>query len=172
MGNYKVIERWATSKGKGRQGSIPKVIVLHHTGGNGNVEAEVGYLQNNPRGVSIHVCIAKDGTRYRMVADEDTAYHVGYSKVGSLGSPNNVALGIELINKGTSKPTDAWVLTQVDSCAQQVAEWMRKYASIEMITPHAGIDTMGKIDPYLFPWHIFWEYLNVYLSGADTIINE
>ena len=172
MDKYNVIECWAKSKGVGRLGNVPKVVVLHHTGGNGNVDAEVGYLQNNPRGVSIHVCITKDGTRYRMVKDEDTAFHVGYSKVGSLGNPNYVSLGIELINKGTSNPKDAWPMEQIDSCAEQVAQWMVKYDSIAMVTPHAGIDTHGKVDPYLFPWHIFWEYLSIYLSGAHTIINE
>jgi len=172
MDKYNVIECWATSKGNGRSGSVPKVVVLHHTGGNGNVDAEVGYLQNNPRGVSIHVCIAKDGTRYRMVRDEDTAYHVGYSRVGSLGNANSVSLGIELINRGIANPPDAYPIAQVDSCAEQVAEWLGKYDSIQMVTPHAAIDTQGKIDPYNFPWHIFWKYLAIYLSGTNTIITE
>jgi N-acetyl-anhydromuramyl-L-alanine amidase AmpD len=172
MDKYNVIECWATSKGRGRSGSVPKVVVLHHTGGNGNVDAEVGYLQNNPRGVSIHVCITKDGTRYRMVRDEDTAYHCGYSRVGSLGSANNVTLGIELINRGTRNPPDEYPIAQIDSCAEQVAEWLSKYDSIQMITPHAAIDTQGKVDPYNFPWRIFWEYIAIYLSGTNTIITE
>jgi len=161
------IERWAKNYGS-RFISVPKVIVIHHTGGNGNVEAEVGYLQNNPRDVSIHVCITKDGTRYRMVKDEDVAYHVGNSKVGNLGKPNQVSLGIELINRGIPIPADDYPLLQVKSCAEQVAIWMKKYNSICMVTPHAGIDTRGKVDPYNFPWNVFWKYVAIYL----TTINE
>lgn len=160
------IERWAKSRGS-RYNNVPKVIVLHHTGGNGNVNAEVGYLQNNPRGVSIHVCIAKDGTRYRMVKDEEAAYHVGFSKVGNLGQPNLVSLGIELINRGIPLPADEFPLLQIQSCAEQVAIWMKKYNSICMITPHSGIDTKGKVDPYNFPWHIFWKELHNYLEKME-----
>lgn len=150
-----------------RERNVPKVIVLHHTGGNGNVDAEVGYLQNNPRGVSIHVCIAKDGTRYRMVDDENSAYHVGYSKVGNLGNPNQVSLGIELINRGIPTPADDYPLTQIRSASEQVAVWMKKYKTISMITPHAGIDTQGKVDPYNFPWVIFWKELQNYLLKME-----
>ena len=123
---YPVILRPAKSHGS-RNMIIPKMIVLHHTAGGGNVENEVSYLQSNSAGVSIHVCIAKDGTRYRMVDDERVAYHVGYSKT-SLGNPNHVSLGIELINKGKrTPPFDDYPDAQVESCAEQVVEWMKKY---------------------------------------------
>jgi N-acetyl-anhydromuramyl-L-alanine amidase AmpD len=83
-----------------------------------------------------------------------------------------VSLGIELINRGTKNPPDEYPIAQIDSCAEQVAEWLSKYDSIQMITPHAAIDTQGKIDPYNFPWRIFWEYVAIYLSGTNTIIAE
>lgn len=155
---YTVIERPAKSFGS-RFGNNPKVVVLHHTGGSGNVENEVRYLQDNPPGVSIHVCIAKDGTRYRMVDDKYAAYHVGYSKVGSIGKgANQVSLGIELINTGSKTKRDLWPDEQVESCAEQVVQWMKAY-NIEMVTSHGGIDTRGKFDPYLFPWNRFWGYV-------------
>lgn len=162
---FRVVEAKAKSYGD-RKDAIPKVIVLHHTGGAGNEKAEIAYLQSNPVGVSIHVCIAKDGTRYRMVDDEDVAYHVGYSKVGSLGIPNVVSLGIELINTGSKKHPDPWPTEQVDSCAEQVAEWLLKYPTIQMITSHAGIDTRGKYDPWMFPWDKFWQLLSWHMSQA------
>ncbi len=162
---YEVRNAPAVSRAS-RKGVIPKVIVLHHTGGSGNEKAEIAYLQKNPANVSIHVCIAKDGTRYRMVADEEVAYHVGYSKVGSLGLPNVVSLGIELINTGSKKKPDPWPTAQVDSCGEQVAEWLMKYPTIEMVTSHAGIDTRGKYDPWLFPWDTFWGAVGRRVGGV------
>lgn len=154
---YPVILRPAKSHGS-RNMIIPKMIVLHHTAGGGNVESEVSYLQSNSAGVSIHVCIAKDGTRYRMVDDERVAYHVGYSKT-SLGNPNHVSLGIELINKGKrTPPFDDYPDAQVESCAEQVVEWMKKY-EIHVVTSHEAIDTRGKFDPWMFPWKKFWKYV-------------
>ena len=164
---FPVIERPAKSYGS-RRGADPRVVVLHHTGGSGNVENEARYLQSNPAGVSIHVCIAKDGTRYRMVGDEYAAYHVGHSKVGSLGSPNMVSLGIELINTGSKGNPDPWPTTQVDSTAEQVAEWMWKYPMIQMVTSHAGIDTRGKYDPWWFPWDRFWRLLARHISAMEN----
>ncbi len=155
-GVFKVVNWPAKNYHKRRQ--MPRVIVLHHTGGSGNVENEVQYLADNKPGVSVHVVIAKDGTRYRMVNDEHVAYHCGYSKVGSLGRPNEVSLGIELINTGNKKELDPWPNEQIVSCVEQVYEWTQKY-EIEMITSHAGIDTMGKYDPYKFPWQLFYRLL-------------
>lgn len=157
MGKYPVIVRMAKSHGS-RNKLEPNMVVLHHTAGSGNTENEVSYLQSNSAGVSIHVCIAKDGTRYRMVDDERSAYHVGYSKV-SLGNANQVSLGIELINKGRKVPPfDDYPDAQVESCAEQVVEWMAKY-NIMVVTSHEAIDTRGKFDPWRFPWKKFWMYV-------------
>lgn len=154
----------------GVRGWNPRVIVLHHTGGNGRVEDQLKYLQKNDRMVSAHVVIGKDGTRYRMVRDDVIAHHVGNSEIGTIGkgggvpvvTPNSMSLGIELVNTGSKRLLDAWPDVQVDSCAEQVAEWMRKY-EIEMVTSHGGIDKMGKYDPYKFPYLRFWGYVGYYL---------
>lgn len=150
----------------GKRGWLPQVVVLHHTGGSGSVESQVEYLRKNDRGVSIHVVIGKDGKRYRMVTDDVIAHHVGNSSIGSIGknegipvvSPNGMSLGIELVNTGSKTKVDPWPDAQVESCAEQVAEWLEKY-DIEMVTSHGGIDKMGKYDPYKFPFHKFWQYV-------------
>jgi N-acetyl-anhydromuramyl-L-alanine amidase AmpD len=145
----------------------PEVIVLHHTGSAGTPQSQIEYLRNNPRGVSIHVIIAKDGRRTRMVIDECIAYHVGYSVIGSLGNrnPNAMSLGIEIMNSGSKTVPDPYTHEQVDSVAEQVSIWLKKFPTIQMITPHAGIDTQGKYDPYAFPWDVFWKLLSEHMRG-------
>lgn len=139
----------------------PCVIVLHHTAGSGDAASQISYLQTNPRHVSIHRFIDKQGNRTRMVEDKNIAYHVGYSKIGSLGNPNTSSLGIELMNTGSKIKPDPYPHEQIQSCAEVVAYWLRQYP-IQMVTSHAGIDTKGKYDPYNFPWSLFWQYVGHY----------
>jgi N-acetylmuramoyl-L-alanine amidase len=148
----------------GKRTKAPTVIVLHHTAGNGNAASEVEYLRNNAAGVSIHYHVAKSGARTRMVPDDVIAFHVGYSKVGSLGAPNAASLGIEISNTGSITVPDAYPAEQVASVAGIVATWLKKYPGIQMITSHAGIDTKGKYDPYNFPWADFWRLVG---SGVN-----
>jgi len=164
MTTYPEQTKPAASTG-GKRKALPTVIVLHHTAGNGNAASELAYLQNNPAGVSIHYHVAKDGSRTRMVPDDVIAYHVGNSLVGSLGSPNAAALGIEISNTGSKTVPDAYPVAQIDSVAGIVARWLAAYP-IQMITSHAGIDTKGKYDPYNFPWQAFYELL------AKHVVNE
>lgn len=154
---YRYIERWSNHHSP-RGNATPRVIVLHHTGGSGNVENEVAYLVQNRARVSAHFVIAKDGTQYRMVRDEHAAHHCGFSRIGAIGLPNQSSFGIELINTGAKRKLDPWPDAQVESCAQVVWRWMQVY-DIEMVTSHRGIDTMGKYDPHLFPWKRFYAYL-------------
>jgi len=140
----------------GKRTKAPTVIVLHHTGGSGNDANEIAYLQNNAAGVSIHYYVSKTGARTRMVPDDVIAFHVGYSKVGSLGAPNAASLGIEISNTGSKTKPDLFPAEQVASVAGIVATWLNKYPGIQMVTSHAGIDTRGKYDPHNFPWADFW----------------
>jgi N-acetyl-anhydromuramyl-L-alanine amidase AmpD len=123
-------------------------------------------LRSNSPGVSIHCIIAKDGRRTRMVDDERIAFHVGFSAIGSLGnrSANAMSLGIEIINSGSKSVPDPYPHSQVDSTAEQVAIWLKKFPTIQMITPHAGIDTKGKYDPHAFPWDVFWQLLSLHMG--------
>jgi N-acetyl-anhydromuramyl-L-alanine amidase AmpD len=155
----------ALSQG-GVRAQPPQIIVLHHTGSAGPSFNQIEYLRSNARSVSIHCIIAKDGRRTRMVDDERIAFHVGFSAIGSLGnrSANAMSLGIEIMNSGSKTVPDPYPHSQVDSTAEQVAIWLKKFPTIQMITPHAGIDTKGKYDPYAFPWDVFWKLLSVHMG--------
>jgi N-acetylmuramoyl-L-alanine amidase len=158
----------ALSQG-GVRAQPPQVIVLHHTGSTGSPQSQIAYLRSNAPGVSIHCIIAKDGRRTTMVPDERIAYHVGFSVVGSLGnrSANAMSLGIEIMNSGSKTVPDPYPHPQVDSTAEQVAIWLKKFPTIQMITPHAGIDTKGKYDPHAFPWDVFWQLLSLHMGVTE-----
>jgi N-acetyl-anhydromuramyl-L-alanine amidase AmpD len=78
-----------------------------------------------------------------------------------------MSLGIEIMNSGSKSVPDPYPFSQVDSTAEQVAIWLKKFPTIQMITPHAGIDTQGKYDPYAFPWDIFWNRLSTCMGVTE-----
>ncbi len=133
-----------------RKGSVPKVIVLHHTAGH---DSEA-YLVENADQVSTHVLIAHDGKIIRMVPDDTAAHTVGFSNLGkyrarSYSSPNLISLNIEIENTGNG--TEPYTEAQYIAVAWQVRAWWKKYGYLPLV-PHALIDTQNKTDPYRFDW--------------------
>jgi N-acetylmuramoyl-L-alanine amidase len=122
-------------------------IVLHHTAGTDSLK----WLINNPKGVSTHVLIPKDGRIIRMVPDVLAAHTVGFSNIGryttasgDAGNANQISLNIELENLGNGK--DPYTDAQYHACAWQVAAWWQRHGALPVLT-HALIDAYGKNDP-------------------------
>lgn len=99
-------------------------------------------------GVSPHYIINRDGKIYRLVADENIAYHAGESKVpdGRTGV-NNFSIGIELINSKTEKPTES----QYAALKKLITRLKSEY-SIKYVLGHNQIAPGRKDDP----WNINW----------------
>ena len=97
---------------KGRGGEQIEYVVLHHNAGNLTVEGCWDVWQT--REASAHYQVEYDGTRGRLVRDEDTAWHAAN------GPANRKSISIEHANsKGTTGPlTDA----TLKSGAELVAE--------------------------------------------------
>jgi N-acetyl-anhydromuramyl-L-alanine amidase AmpD len=99
-------------------------------------------------GVSPHYIIDRGGKIYRLVADENIAYHAGESKMpdGRTGV-NNFSIGIEMINNKTDNFTSA----QYASLNDLLRYLHSKYA-IEYVLGHSQIAPGRKDDP----WNIVW----------------
>ncbi len=99
-------------------------------------------------GVSPHYIIDRNGKIYRLVADENIAYHAGESQVpdGRAGV-NNFSIGIEIINSKTDKFTSE----QYDSL-NYLLRYLRNKYSIKDILGHNQIAPGRKDDP----WNIIW----------------
>ncbi|MFA6383593.1 MAG: N-acetylmuramoyl-L-alanine amidase [Parcubacteria group bacterium] len=101
-------------------------------------------------GVSPHYIIDRGGKIYRLVADENTAYHAGVSQVpdGRMGV-NNFSIGIELINSKTEKPTSE----QYTALKKLITQLKSQY-SIKYTLGHNQIAPGRKDDPWNFDWGI------------------
>ncbi len=100
-------------------------------------------------GVSPHYIIDRSGKIYRLVADENIAYHAGESKApdGRAGV-NNFSIGIELINSKTEKPT----ASQYAALSSLINNLKSKY-KIKYILGHSDIAPGRKDDPWNFNWN-------------------
>ena len=79
-----------------------KYIIIHYTGMK-NQKVAIKRLQSKVAKVSAHYVLSKKGVVYRMVNDEDIAWHAGKSKWGKDNNLNSNSIGIELVNNGKEK---------------------------------------------------------------------
>lgn len=75
----------------------PWIIVLHFTAG--YTEKQCWDVLKN-RGLSVHLCINRDGSTFRYVSDQNRAWHAGFGVWGGQSWLNNHALGTEVVNFG------------------------------------------------------------------------
>jgi len=96
---------------KKRSGAIVDTIVLHFSSdvaANPTSPYEVDKVVSifKKAGVSAHYLIDRDGTIYRLVKEEDQAYHAGDGKLPrdtSRTELNDTSIGVELLAIGTQK---------------------------------------------------------------------
>lgn len=133
-----------------------RFIFLHATGGTNSLNwLSTTSPVSDP--VSCHRLIAKDGTIYKIVPDEQTAYTQGPAELGPLPgrgqNANNWALSIEMENLDTGR--DPYPPAQLLSTARQVVEWWGAYGFLPVIA-HAWAQA-DKRDPAGFPWDTFYQ---------------
>lgn len=132
-----------------RGGAAVLAIVVHATAGTDSRQ----WLVRNPRQVSAHVLIRKDGTIYRMVPDAQAAHHCGGSRIVVDGraytgstrpNTNQITLGVELENLNDGR--DPYPPAQLAALGWQLRSWRAAYQGA-IIVRHAAIDLHGKADP-------------------------
>lgn len=102
--------------------------------------------------VSAHYLIARDGTIYQLVADQNIAWHAGVSQMpDGRKNVNDFSIGVEMINTQDGKYTD----DQYSALNSLIATLKKKY-SIEDILGHNEIAPGRKTDP----WGIDWKKVN------------
>jgi hypothetical protein len=153
-----------------RNGAPVLAVVIHATAGTNSL----GWLVKNPRGVSSHALIRKDGLIYELVPDDRAAHHVGYSQIrlnqriyGRTTTPdaNEITLGVELENLNNGK--DPYPEEQILALGWWLAQKARAYPNLALLK-HEDIDTQGKSDPAGLTWLRIYAAMGVYLSDAPA----
>lgn len=131
---YKVVEMATPNIDKGI--NEVKGIVLHHTA-TASLEESIEKLTTPGSGVSCHVLIDKDGTRYLLAPPEAITWHAGFSKMGNREKCNKFTIGIEFQGNTVEAPLTN---EQVESAVEYIAPLMEEYGiPIENIVTHEQI---------------------------------
>lgn len=143
---------WDSPNHSSRNGAKPRWIVLHDT--EGSLAATYQWFMK-PDSVSAHVVVDKDGTAYRVVADDRVAWHCGWSLLpgynycdgkGAPPTPNAnlVTLGVEIV--ADAYPTPAvYSDAQIEAVRQVVSNWMARYnIPLEHVVCHKDIDAYNR----------------------------
>lgn len=140
---------WGFSESKERE---INTIVLHSSyNALGGDEYDLDRLiaEYKEYGVAPHYVIDRKGNIYRLVKDNDVAYHAGESKTpdGKTGV-NNFSLGIELMNTKDDKYTDSQY-----QALNSLIDLLKDKYEIKYVLGHNQIAPGRKTDP----WNINWE---------------
>lgn len=99
-------------------------------------------------GVSAHYIIGRDGTAYRLVKDNDIAYHAGVSQVpDGRTDVNKFSIGIEIVGN----KTDGYTNAQYSVVSDLVGKIKKDY-DIKYVLGHNDIAPDRKDDPWKFNW--------------------
>jgi len=126
-------------------------IIIHSTynasGGDFfDVEKIIGQFKEY--GVSAHYLVDRDGNVFRLVSDNDVAFHAGVSNVpDGRSNVNDFSIGIEMVNTQDGRFSS----TQYDSLKSLVDNLKKEY-SIKYVLGHKDIAPGRKTDPWNFDW--------------------
>lgn len=144
----------------GKRTSLPKLIVLHHSGG--SRAGDLSWLTRSDSHVSADFYVSKRGVIYKLNPQLSQYYtwHAGTSEWRGHANINNISIGIEQEHK----PGEAWTKEQIRAVAHLCAWLMDRYGlrlDDHCIQGHAAVATPKgrKTDPENFPWTAFSEYV-------------
>lgn len=134
-----------------------RAVILHSTCGReaGDLDVLTGHTD---RKVSVHWYVNRAGKVYHLVADADTAWHVGKAKRG-LGNRETVGIEMEHFDPDEAHPHgEDWPQAQVESVARLCAYLLQRHRlAPSSIHSHAEVALPAgrKVDPVAFPWGAF-----------------
>ena len=135
-------------------GSI-KLVIIHYTGMQSERES-IKRLCNPLFKVSAHYLINQSGKIFKLVEDEQIAWHAGKSRWKKYNNLNKDSIGIELVNKGHQYGYTSFKKKQILTLVKLCKILKKKYKiKTKNFLGHSDIAPLRKIDPgEKFPWEI------------------
>lgn len=150
-------------------------IILHHTA-EPTVERSLWQLTESPRGVSSHVVIDTDGTRYVLCPPTAVAWHAGPSVLDGREKCNEFTIGVEFQGNTLEKPLTP---EQKESAIEYLLPIIKQYnIPIKNIVTHEMIrnnykrkypkkKVTGKVDITQVEYHKFMDELRAALANQN-----
>jgi N-acetylmuramoyl-L-alanine amidase len=105
--------------------------------------------------VSTHYVVDEAGVVYRLVAEENRAWHAGVSSWEGEGDVNQRAIGIEIVNGGHDFQLPDFTAPQIDAVIALLKDILERWPSLTpaRVVGHSDIAPERKLDPgEKFPW--------------------
>ena len=133
--------------------AVIDVLVLHYT--ELPLAESLAILRDDtrPQRVSAHYVLAEDGTLYRLVREEQVAWHAGRSHWRGHEALNATSIGVEIVNLHGDRHDypEAQVAALIELCHGIIAR--HPAIAARNVVGHSDIAPKRKIDPGLrFPW--------------------
>ena len=94
---------WLKAPIAGNRPAAVDMIVIHHTAGNLQGDLNTFLYENR---VSIHYLVAPNGDVYKLVMEDRTAAHAGYSHWQGRDGMNGTSIGIEMTHRSGDYPVE------------------------------------------------------------------
>jgi N-acetylmuramoyl-L-alanine amidase len=130
-----------------------RLLVLHYTGMQSGQEA-IDRLCDREAKVSSHYVVEEDGRIFRLVDEEDRAWHAGKSAWGGYQGVNDISIGIEIVNPGHEWGYRPFPAEQMQSVAALAQDIMKRHGILgRHVLGHSDVAPERKEDPgELFDW--------------------
>ena len=151
-----------------------KFVIIHYTGMQSERESIIR-LCNPKSKVSSHFVINQKGKIYRLVQDNQIAWHAGKSCWGKYKNLNKTSIGIELVNKGHKFGYTNFKKKQLSSLIKICKNLIRKYRiKKQNIVGHSDVAPLRKIDPgEKFPWkELAYEKIGIWHNCNTKILKK
>ena len=131
------------------------MIVLHYTGMKSG-EAARERLCDTASKVSAHYLVEENGDIYRLVDEENRAWHAGVSSWQGDTEINARSIGIEIVNPGHEFGYREFPDAQINAVIDLIADIRnRRNISPALVLGHADVAPRRKEDPgEKFPWSL------------------
>jgi N-acetylmuramoyl-L-alanine amidase len=127
----------------------PTFLILHYTAMNSAQEA-LDRLCDPVAKVSSHYLVGEDGTIYRLVAEDKSAWHAGASFWDGTANLNGRSIGIEIDNPGDRPFAQAQMAAVAALCRWILSRYNIK---AQNVIGHADVAPGRKPDPgWFFDW--------------------
>ncbi len=148
-----MIDHPSPNYGTRRGGGRIDMVILHYTGMPTGTQA-LARLCDRDAEVSAHYLVEEDGRVFRLVAEEQRAWHAGVSAWGETRDVNSHSIGIEIVNPGHEWGYRPFPEPQLAAVETLLAGVLARHAvPLTRVLGHSDVAPARKEDPgELFPW--------------------
>jgi N-acetylmuramoyl-L-alanine amidase len=146
-------ERLSPNRDARPAGRRPDMLILHYTGMRSAADA-LDRLCDPAAKVSAHWLIEEDGALWRLVPEEERAWHAGASWWDGESGLNACSIGVELVNPGHEFGYRPFPEAQMRTLLRLAREIVGRWAiPPERVLGHSDVAPRRKQDPgELFDW--------------------